>query len=179
MNLANKITILRILLVPFFMFLLLAEFPYSNLLAAIVFILAASTDSVDGYIARKRNEVTSFGKFIDPLADKILVTSALIILVEMGKLSSVIAIIIITREFVITGFRMLAASEGVVIAASGWGKLKTILQIIAIVAIMLNNIPFEWIGFPFDKITLTLAVAVTIISGVDYFYKNIGVFRKK
>ena len=97
----------------------------------------------------------------------------------MGKLSSVIAIIIITREFVITGFRMLAASEGVVIAASGWGKLKTILQIIAIVAIMLNNIPFEWIGFPFDKITLTLAVAVTIISGVDYFYKNIGVFRKK
>ena len=178
MNLANKITILRILLVPLFMVLLLADFPYSNVLAAMVFIVAASTDSVDGYIARKRNEATIFWKFIDPLADKILVTSALIILVEMGKLSSVIAIIIITREFVITGFRMLAASEGVIIAASGWGKLKTILQIIAIVAIILNYVPFAQMGFPFDKISLALAVAVTIISGADYIYKNISLLRK-
>ncbi|NLO82613.1 MAG: CDP-diacylglycerol--glycerol-3-phosphate 3-phosphatidyltransferase [Clostridiales bacterium] len=179
MNLANKITIFRIFLVPFFVSLLLTDFPYSNLVAAVVFVLAASTDTVDGYVARKRNEVTSFGKFIDPLADKILVTSALIILVEMGKLSSIIAIIIITREFVITGFRMLAASEGVIIAASGWGKLKTILQIIAIVAIILDNFPFSRIGFPFDKISLALAVAVTIISGWDYIHKNINLLRKR
>jgi CDP-diacylglycerol--glycerol-3-phosphate 3-phosphatidyltransferase len=164
MNLANKITIIRILLVPIFMLLLLANFQYSNYFAALIFIVAASTDTVDGYVARKRNEVTNFGKFIDPLADKILITAALVILVEMGKISSVLAIIIISREFIITGFRVLAASEGVVIAASSWGKFKTILQIIAIVATMLDNIPFKWIGFPFDTIALYLAVIVTIIS---------------
>lgn len=166
------------MLVPIFMVLLLSDFPYSNFIAALIFIVAASTDTVDGYIARKRNEVTNFGKFIDPLADKILVTAALVILVEMGKISSVVAIIIITREFIITGFRVLAASEGVVIAASWWGKAKTIIQIIAIVAIMLDNIPFKWIGFPFDKIALILAVIITIVSGIDYIYKNFHILNK-
>ncbi|MDN5277166.1 MAG: CDP-diacylglycerol---glycerol-3-phosphate 3-phosphatidyltransferase [Clostridiales bacterium] len=178
MNLANKITIVRIMLVPIFMALLLSDFPYSNFVAALIFIVAASTDTVDGYIARKRNEVTNFGKFIDPLADKILVTAALVILVEMGKISSVVAIIIITREFIITGFRVLAASEGIVIAASWWGKAKTITQIIAIVAIMLDNIPFKWIGFPFDRIALALAVVITIVSGIDYIYKNIHILSE-
>ncbi len=178
MNLANKITIVRIMLVPIFMALLLSDFPYSNFIAALIFVVAASTDTVDGYIARKRNEITNFGKFIDPLADKILVTAALVILVEMGKISSVVAIIIITREFIITGFRVLAASEGVVIAASWWGKAKTIIQIIAIVAIMLDNIPFKWIGFPFDKIALILAVIITIVSGIDYIYKNFHILNE-
>ncbi|MFO7295754.1 MAG: CDP-diacylglycerol--glycerol-3-phosphate 3-phosphatidyltransferase [Caldicoprobacter sp.] len=178
MNLANKITIVRIMLVPIFMVLLLSDFPYSNVIAALIFIVAASTDTVDGYIARKRNEVTNFGKFIDPLADKILVTAALVILVEMGKISSVVAIIIITREFIITGFRVLAASEGIVIAASWWGKAKTITQIVAIVAVMLDNMPFKWIGFPFDRIALILAVIITIVSGIDYIYKNFDILSK-
>jgi len=178
MSLANKITIVRIMLVPIFMALLLSDFPYSNFIAALIFIVAASTDTVDGYIARKRNEVTTFGKFIDPLADKILVTAALVILVEMGKISSIVAIIIITREFIITGFRVIAASEGIVIAASWWGKAKTIIQIIAIVAIILDNIPFKWIGIPFDRIALILAVVITIISGLDYIIKNFNILSQ-
>ena len=178
MSLANKITIVRIMLVPIFMALLLSDFPYSNFIAALIFIVAASTDTVDGYIARKRNEVTTFGKFIDPLADKILVTAALVILVEMGKISSIVAIIIITREFIITGFRVIAASEGIVIAASWWGKAKTIIQIIAIVAIILDNIPFKWIGIPFDRIALILAVVITIISGLDSIIKNFNILSQ-
>ncbi len=172
MNLANKITILRILLVPVFLFVLFFEFKYNVFIAAFIFILAASTDSLDGYIARKRNEITNFGKFMDPLADKLLTTAALIGLVEMGKISSIVAIIIISREIIITGFRTLAVSDGIVIAASWWGKIKTICQIVAIVAILINNIPFRWIGVPFDKIALYIAVVITIISGFDYIYKN-------
>lgn len=105
-------------------------------------------------------------------------TAALVILVEMGKISSVVAIIIITREFIITGFRVLAASEGIVIAASWWGKAKTITQIVAIVAVMLDNMPFKWIGFPFDRIALILAVIITIVSGIDYIYKNFDILSK-
>ena len=177
MNLANKITILRILLIPIFVVLLLIPFPNHNYAAAFVFILAASTDSLDGYIARKRNEVTNFGKFIDPLADKLLVASALIGLVEMGKVSSAAAIIIISREFIITGFRLLAVTEGKVIAASWWGKLKTVTQIIAIVALILDNFPFRYINIPFDGIALYLAVIITIISGVDYIFMNKDIFK--
>ena len=177
MNLANKITIARIFIIPIFIIFLLGEFSYSNYLAAIIFIIAASTDSMDGYIARKRNKVTNLGKFMDPLADKLLITSALIGLVEMGRLSSIVAIIIISREFIITGFRTVAASEGMVIAASWWGKLKTITQIIAIVSILINNYPFSLIGFPFDKLAIYAAVIITIFSGVDYIYKNRDLFR--
>lgn len=172
MNLANKITIIRILMVPIFLFFLLVQFKYNVYFAAFIFILAASTDSLDGYVARKRNEITNFGKFMDPLADKLLVTAALVGLVEMDKIPSVAAIIIISRELVITGFRVLAASEGVVIAASWWGKIKTITQIVAIVALLINNFPFSYIDFPFDIITLYISVVITIISGVDYIYKN-------
>ncbi|HHU78602.1 MAG: CDP-diacylglycerol--glycerol-3-phosphate 3-phosphatidyltransferase [Caldicoprobacterales bacterium] len=179
MNLANKITILRILFIPLFVVFLLVPFPYHNYAAALIFIMAAGTDSLDGYIARKRNEVTNFGKFIDPLADKLLVASALVSLVETGKVPSVAAIIIISREFVITGFRLLAVTEGKIIAASWWGKLKTVTQIVAIVALMLDNFPFRYIGFPFDQIALHLSVIITIVSGADYIYKNIDVFRKE
>jgi CDP-diacylglycerol--glycerol-3-phosphate 3-phosphatidyltransferase len=179
MNLANKITILRILMIPLFLFFLLVPFRYSQFIAALIFILAASTDSLDGYIARKRNEITNFGKFIDPLADKLLVASALICLVEMGKVPSLAAIIIISREFVITGFRLLAVTEGKVIAASWWGKIKTVMQIIAVVALIIDNFPFNYIDIPFDKIALLVSVVITILSGVDYIYKNRFIFQSK
>ena len=172
MNLANKITLLRILLIPVFLVILLGNFPMGQYIAAIIFIVAACTDGLDGYIARKRNQITTVGKFLDPLADKLFITSALISLVELVMISSVVAIIIVSREFIITGFRVIAASKGVVIAASGWGKLKTVTQIVAIAAILLDNFPFYLIGFPFSDIMVILAVIFTVISGVHYIYRN-------
>lgn len=172
MNLANKITFTRIFIIPFFILCLLGNFSFSQYIAAFIFLLAASTDSMDGYVARKRNEITNLGKFLDPLADKLLTTSALVALVEMGRVPSVIAIIIISREFIVTGFRVIAASEGVVIAASQLGKVKTITQIVSIVAILLDNFPFKYMGFPFDILALYVATIITIWSGVDYIYKN-------
>lgn len=177
MNLANKITISRILIIPFFMIALLVDFPHHQYIAALIFLIAASTDSMDGYFARKRNEITNLGKFLDPLADKLLITSALIILVEMGKVPSVLAIIILSREFIITGLRILAISEGLVIAASNLGKIKTISQIVAVLSILLNNYPFYLFNFPFDMVSLYLATFITIWSGVDYFVKNIGLLK--
>ncbi|RKD34494.1 CDP-diacylglycerol--glycerol-3-phosphate 3-phosphatidyltransferase [Thermohalobacter berrensis] len=177
MNLANKLTLVRIFLVPVFMFFLLVKIPYGEYIAAGIFVLAALTDSLDGYIARSRNQITKFGKFMDPLADKLLVSAALISLIEMGKISAWIVVIIIAREFAITGLRVLAASEGITIAASFWGKLKTITQIIAIVSLLINNFPFSLINVPFDKIAITLAVIFTLISGFDYLYINRKVFH--
>lgn len=172
MNLPNKITFTRIFITPVFIYFLFADFPYSQYVATFIFAIAASTDSMDGYIARKRNQVTNLGKFLDPLADKLLITSALVGLVELGKISSIIAIIIISREFIVTGFRVIAASAGVVIAASSLGKIKTIFQIISIIAILLDNYPFSLINFPFDTISIYIATFITIWSGVDYIYKN-------
>lgn len=179
MNLANKISFLRIGLIPIVLLVMLLDFKYSNFVAAILFILAASTDSMDGYIARKRNEITNLGKFLDPLADKLLVMSTLIVLVDIGRLHSAIAIIIISREVIITGFRALAASFGNVIAAGIWGKIKTILQIVAISALILDNFPFSLIRFPFDTIILYAAVIATLYSGYDYIKDNIGVLLEK
>ena len=178
MNLASRITIFRILLIPIFMVLALVDIKYNRLISALVFSFAAITDSLDGYIARTRNQITVFGKFADPLADKLLISAALLVLVELGDLSSWMAFIIIAREFIITGFRVLAAAEGVVIAASWWGKIKTITQIVAIVATLLNNFPFSYIGFPFSKIAMGLAIVLTIISGFDYIYLNRDIFKK-
>lgn len=141
-------------------------------IAVIIFIIAAITDSLDGYVARSKNQVTKLGKFIDPLADKLLVTAALISLVQLGKLSAWIVVIIIAREYAVSIFRAIAASEGVVIAASWWGKVKTATQIIAIISILLNNYPFRLINFPFSIIAVWIAVILTIISGIDYFYAN-------
>lgn len=179
MNLANKITIARILLIPIFIACLLIDFKYNNIFATVIFIIAAGTDSLDGYIARSRNQITTFGKFIDPLADKLLITSALIALVENGKVPALAVIIIVSREFIITGLRLIAVSDGVVIAASWWGKLKTVSQIIAIIAIILNNFPFYYIGIPFDRIALYFSVIITIISGIDYIYKNKDIIKYK
>jgi CDP-diacylglycerol--glycerol-3-phosphate 3-phosphatidyltransferase len=177
MNLANKITVIRVLLIPIFVALLKIQFPNHIYYAAFLFLLAASTDSLDGHIARKRNEITNFGKFMDPLADKLLVASALIVLVEMNKASSIAVIIILSREFVITGFRTLAVTEGKVIAASWWGKLKTVTQIVAIMALLLDNFPFHYLGIPFHQIALYVSTLITIISGVDYIYKNRDIFK--
>ncbi|UOF89418.1 CDP-diacylglycerol--glycerol-3-phosphate 3-phosphatidyltransferase [Fodinisporobacter ferrooxydans] len=184
MNLANRITIARIFLVPVVMFFLLMHFDFwrftingrtttgSEVIAALVFIIAASTDGLDGYIARKRKTVTNLGKLLDPLADKLLVSAALIALVEMQLVSAWMVIIIISREFAVTGLRSIAAAEGKILAASKIAKLKTVCQIIGIVAIMLNNFPFSYIRFPFDQLMMYVAVIITLISGIDYFVKN-------
>ncbi|SES68891.1 CDP-diacylglycerol--glycerol-3-phosphate 3-phosphatidyltransferase [Natronincola peptidivorans] len=172
MNLANKLTCLRIILIPVFMMFLLNRIPYGVEIAAVIFIIAAITDALDGYVARKKNQITTLGKFMDPLADKLLVSAALISLVQMGKLSALVVVIIIAREFTISILRAVAAAEGVVIAASWWGKLKTITQIVAIIAILVDNFPFKYINFPFDTIMVWVAVIFTIISGVDYIRIN-------
>lgn len=185
MNLANKLTIIRMILVPVFLvFLAIKGMPYGKSIATVIFILAALTDKLDGYIARSRNQITRFGKFMDPLADKLLVTAALVSLVEFQVLPAWAAMIIIAREFAVTGLRSVAAAEGIVIAASGWGKAKTVTQIVAIIAALINLnkdslatlsvftiIPFsflEWIA----KISMAFAIIITIVSGVDYFVKN-------
>lgn len=172
MNLANKITLTRILLIPFFMYFVLSDVAYGKYIAAAIFIVAAVTDSLDGYIARRRKQITTFGKFIDPIADKLLVTSALITLVQLGKISSIIAMIIISREFIISGFRLVAAAEGIIIQASWFAKLKTIIQMVAIVSILLDNFPFSYIGFPFSDIAIYAAVVITLLSGIDYIVKS-------
>jgi CDP-diacylglycerol--glycerol-3-phosphate 3-phosphatidyltransferase len=146
--------------------------PVNQLIAAVLFIIAASTDGIDGYIARKYNLVTNLGKLLDPLADKLLVGTVLIGLVALGKCDAWIAVIIIAREFAVTGLREVALLEGSVIAASKWGKAKTITQIIAISALLLNNFPFEWLSIPFDDIAIWLAAIITLYSGIDYFVKN-------
>lgn len=138
MNLPNKITVSRILLVPIFMIVLFLPIPYANLIAALIFVVAAATDGIDGHIARSTNTVTNFGKFLDPLADKLLVTSALIALVGQLKLPSWVAIIIIAREFIVTGLRLIAVNEGKVIAAGMSGKIKTVTQIIATVLLLID-----------------------------------------
>ena len=171
MNLANKITIFRMIMVPVFLLVISLNFKYGVYVATAIFIIAALSDTLDGYIARSRNQVTTFGKFMDPLADKLIVTSALVSLVEMGSIPAWAVMIIIAREFAVTGFRTIAVSEGIVIAASPWGKAKTVTQMIAIVAALLN-IPYYWI-------LVVLAVILTLISGVDYFVKNKQVLNIK
>ena len=186
MNLPNRITLARIFMIPVMLVFLLLDagwfayeftlgeysLPVNQLIAAVLFIIAASTDGIDGYIARKYNLVTNLGKLLDPLADKLLVGTVLIGLVALGKCDAWIAVIIIAREFAVTGLREVALLEGSVIAASKWGKAKTITQIIAISALLLNNFPFEWLSIPFDDIAIWLAAIITLYSGIDYFVKN-------
>ena len=141
MNLANKLTMIRIFLVPIFLiFIAVKDIPYGRLFATFIFILASLTDKLDGYIARSRNQITNFGKFMDPLADKLLVTAALVSLVELQIVPSWVAMIIIAREFAVSGLRTIAASEGKVIAASRWGKIKTVIQIVAIITALIKFI---------------------------------------
>lgn len=149
---------------------------FGNYIAAAIFILAASTDGVDGYIARKHKMVTRFGIFLDPMADKLLVTAALIALVQRNEVSGWAAMIIIAREYAVTGLRLVASGEGVVIAASIWGKVKTVVQIVAISASLMKNFPLSLItGFPIDQYAMFLAVIITLYSGYDYIAKNLKV----
>jgi len=177
MNLANKLTIFRIFLIPVFLVFIAVNIPMFKYIATAVFIIAALTDKLDGYIARSRNQITNFGKFMDPLADKLLVTAALISLVEARIIPTWIAMIIITREFAVTGLRSIAAAEGNVIAASWWGKIKTVVQIVAIICALVNlSDRNEIFGF-LTLISMIIAIAITIISGVDYFIKNKDLIR--
>ena len=191
MNLANKITIARVFLIPVFLiFISIKGISFGVPIATIVFIIAASTDKLDGYIARSRNQITNFGKFMDPLADKLLVTAALVSLVEYKMLPAWIVIIIIAREFAVTGLRVLAMANGRIIAASKWGKLKTTTQIAAIIIALLNldhtfisvfssseaKIFNNFIG-TLAPIAIYATLIATIISGIDYFLKNRDVVK--
>ncbi len=204
MNLPNKITLSRIAIVPIFM-LFVVPLPkeltestllafiapqiralrvfievYGNYIAAIIFIIASSTDGVDGYIARKRKQITKLGKLLDPIADKLLVTAALVALVDRNELTSWAAMIIIGRDLIVTGLRLVAAGEGQVISASIWGKIKTITQMVAIVAILLDNFPIRYItSINFAAYAMLIALAATIYSGIDYFVRNIHVLDFK
>lgn len=152
---------------------------YGNYIAAALFILAASTDCIDGYLARKTKQVTVLGKFLDPIADKLLVTAALIALLQRNEVGGWAAMIIIAREFIVTGLRLVAAGEGIVIAASGLGKLKTVTQMVAIVAALLKDFPISLLtDVRFDRVAMLAAVVITVYSGYDYLKKNIQLLTK-
>ena len=178
LNLPNKITLFRVIMIPIFLVVYLnPSIPYSNYIGATIFLIAALSDFVDGYIARKQNLITNFGKFMDPLADKLLVSAALICFVEYNLLPAWIVFIIIAREFIISGFRLVASDNGVVIAASWWGKIKTNLQMIMSVMLIINlNNPIITI---IEQIVIYLALILTIISLVDYIVKNISILHEK
>ena len=177
MNLPNKLTIMRVILIPFFVFFLLSPyFPaYGNYIAVAIFIVASLTDMLDGKIARKYNLVTNFGKFMDPLADKLLVCSAMICLIELDRLAAWIVIVIIAREFIISGFRLVASDNGVVIAASYWGKFKTTFQMLMVIVLILD------IQMPFFQILGTVltyvALILPVVSLIDYIVKNKDVLK--
>ena len=174
MNLANKLTLGRIFLVPIFLiFIAATDIPYGTFIATFVFILASLTDKLDGYIARSRNQITNFGKFMDPLADKLLVCSAMIALIEMNRIPSWVVIIIIAREFIISGFRLIASDNGVVIAASYWGKFKTTFQMVMI-CLMIANFPQLQI---LTDIIMWIALILTVVSLIDYLVKNKDVMK--
>ena len=207
MNLPNRITLIRVILLPLIIIIpilakinsynnflakniiipgvLEAEYniTWCNVIVLIIFVTAAITDAIDGHIARSRKLVTDFGKFLDPLADKLLVTSAMLVLLEEGRLWGWVVAIILAREFAVTGLRSIAASKGKVIAASMYGKVKTTFQMIMIILLLINNFPFSLlyihtgIYIPMDKIIIVVATLLTIISGVDYFIKNKEVLK--
>lgn len=171
-TLANGITIFRILLIPVFMVFLLGldVIPYREAIAVTIFVIAAMTDTLDGYFARSRNAVTVMGQFLDPLADKLLISAALVSLVELDRISAWIAMVIISREFAVSGLRLVAAAEKVVIPASPLGKIKTFSQIVAVVALILPEFG-DFLGRPVSWYLLYLAALLTVISGIDYFAK--------
>lgn len=176
MNLPNKLTIIRVALIPVFVaILLIPAIPYNDHIAMTVFIIASLTDMLDGKIARKYNLVTNFGKLMDPLADKLLVCSALVCLVQLGRIPTWMVLIIIAREFAISGTRSVAADKGVVIAASYWGKFKTVFQIIA-VCMLIANLQYRFYII-LTQIMLWVAIILTAVSLVDYIIKNIDVLK--
>lgn len=175
MNIANKITLIRIFLVPIFVLFMLTDFTeYNSIIAFVVFVIATITDKIDGTIARKYNLVTDFGKFLDPIADKLLVCSALICLTADGTIPAWITIVIIGREFIISAFRLVCADTGKTVAASWWGKSKTIAQMVTIIVLLLN-IPQLAI---LETILIYISLVLTVVSLLDYFRKNIDVLKE-
>ncbi len=185
MTTANKITILRIILVPIFMAFLLMDNIACQITALIIFIIAAASDGIDGYIARHYNQITTFGKFMDPLADKMLTTAAFLILLEQGRitwLGSVAVMLVLAREFMVAGLRMVSGAEGKVIAASMFGKIKTVSQMFAIIAsilLMNENWFVEEPALLITNILIWVSTIITVISGIDYLWKNKDVFSSK
>ena len=175
MNLPNKLTILRVILVPVFVIFMMIPAGWGRWAALAVFIIASLTDTADGYIARKYNLITDFGKFMDPLADKLLVSAAMICLITTGQLYAWIVIIIISRDFIISGFRLIAAEKGTVIAASWWGKIKTVVQMVMICALLINAKAAWFVVL--EQILIYTALILTIVSLVDYVIKNKGVLE--
>ena len=175
MNLPNKLTLFRVFLIPVFVVFMLVSVtgPYDKWIALAIYVIACLTDMLDGKIARKYNLITDFGKFMDPLADKLLVCSAMICLIELGRLPAWIVIVIISREFIISGFRLVAADNGVVIAASWWGKFKTVFQM-AMTILMIADI--ETLR-PVTRIVMWIALILTVVSLIDYLWKNKGVLK--
>jgi CDP-diacylglycerol--glycerol-3-phosphate 3-phosphatidyltransferase len=186
MNLPNKLTLLRIILIPVFLLIfafnlgtiniLNTKLPTANFLATIVFIFASLTDWLDGYLARKWHLVTNFGKFADPLADKMLVMTAFIVLVSLDKVPAWVASIIVMRELAVTGLRLILIEHGEVLGADWPGKVKTATQMLSIIFLLLNNLSWTVIYFPMAQILLYLSLIFTVYSGVDYFWKNRQVF---
>jgi len=176
MNLPNKLTIFRVILIPFFVFFMLTDYAgaASKWIALAIFIIASLTDLLDGKIARKYNLVTNFGKFMDPLADKLLVCAALICLVDMGRLASWMVIVIISREFIISGFRLIASDNGVVIAASYWGKFKTTFQMVMICLMIADIQAIEIL----TVVVMWAALILTVVSLIDYLVKNKDVMKE-
>jgi len=181
MNLPNLLTMIRIALIPVFMFFALADVPFFGLIALVIFIIASITDHIDGHLARKYNLITNFGKIMDPLADKLLVTSAFLVFVAQGRMSCVPVMIILAREFAVTSLRVVAAGEGKVLAAGMSGKVKTVSQIVYIILMLLNLgsltfIPVVNLLCPFayiiEQIAIWIITAITLYSGIEYFYTN-------
>jgi CDP-diacylglycerol--glycerol-3-phosphate 3-phosphatidyltransferase len=166
LNAANILTLVRVALIPVLVAVLLSTLPESDLLAAVVFVIASATDALDGWLARRRSMVTAFGKLMDPLADKLLITAALVSLVALYRLDAWVAMVIIAREFAVTGLRMLAVEQGHVISASVWGKLKTTTQVAMVLALIWVDRPARWVD-----ILVYATVAITVLSGADYFYR--------
>ena len=177
MNLPNKLTILRVIMIPFFVFFLLSGVggSASKWIALVIFAAASITDTLDGYIARRDNLITDFGKFMDPLADKLLVCSAMICMIPLGKLQAGFVIVIIAREFIISGFRLVAADNDIVIAASYWGKFKTVSQMFMLILLIAD------LGSAFNMIAQVLiwvSLVLTIVSLIDYIAKNVQVLTQ-
>ena len=170
MNLPNKLTVLRVIMIPFFVLFMLTDFAgaASKYIALAIFCVASFTDYLDGHLARKNNLVTNFGKFMDPLADKLLVCSALICLIPQGKLETWIVLVIIAREFIISGFRLIASDNGVVIAASYWGKFKTVFQMVMVILMIADIAVLNML----TQIVMWIALILTVISLIDYLKKN-------
>ena len=178
MNLPNKITVFRMCMIPvFLLFFLVDAIPFHNVIALIVFIVACLSDALDGHLARKYNLVTNFGKFMDPLADKLLVCTALLCFLEQGTIPLLVVVVIVAREFIISGFRLVAAEGGLVIAASYWGKFKTATQMVMSVLLILH-LDYSWFAV-LETVFIWLSFALTVISLVDYLVKNKSVLSSK